>query len=144
MPPRALFTFAPPSHSDRNCEHYTRAWVLDCVLSVIVYQLTALGVDDIVCELAPPPAEALATALSEVGLDAAATLSCEEEEAMHVAARDERRHREVLQESLAMDSQDSDSGSDSDAGMPGLLDPDGRTAATRTHAPSTGPSGATT
>ena len=129
--------------SDLNCEHYTRAWVLDCVLSGLVYQIKDLGADEeSVDALAPPPAEALATALSEVGLDAAATLSCEEEEAMHVAARDERRHREVLQESLAMDSQDSDSGSDSDAGMPGLLDPDGRTAATRTHAPSTGPSGA--
>lgn len=67
--------------SDLNCEHYTRTWVLDCVLSGLVYQITELGVDEeSVDALAPPPAEALATALSEVALDAAATLAYEEEE----------------------------------------------------------------
>ena len=141
LPPLALFTLSPSLlDSDLNCEHYTRAWVLDCVLSGIVYQMTELGVD----ALAPPPAEALATALS------AATLSYEMEEEEQVAARHQQRHRQLLQESLALDSQNADL--DSDAGMPSLLDPpslldaanDGRTAPTRTHATSTGPSGATT
>ena len=97
LPPLALFTLSPSLlDSDLNCEHYTRAWVLDCVLSGIVYQMTELGVD----ALAPPPAEALATALS------AATLSYEEEEEEQVAARHQQRHRQLLQESLALDCTD--------------------------------------
>ena len=131
--------------SDLNCEHYTRAWVLDCVLSGLVYQIKDLGADEeSVDALAPPPAEALATALSEVALDPAATLALiEEEEEAWVAARRLRRHREVLQASLTMeDSEDGDPDDDMPESL-GVADA-GRTAPTRTHAPSTGPSGATT
>ena len=104
------------------------------MLSGLVYQMAALGVD---AENAPP-AEALATALSEVALGAAAALSYEAEEAVaevavaEVAARDEQRRREVLQASLEMGDEDSDiedvDASDDD--MVGLPDAaaDGRTA----------------
>ena len=119
------------------------------MLSGLVYQMAALGVD---AENAPP-AEALATALSEVALGAAAALSYEAEVAVaevaaRRAARDEQRRREVLQASLEMGDEDSDiedvdaSGDD----MVGLPDAaaDGRTAPPRSHAHFTGPSDATT
>ena len=103
------------------------------MLSGLVYQMAALGVD---AENAPP-AEALATALSEVALGAAAALSYEAEEALaemavaevaaRRAARDEQRRREVLQASLEMGDEDSDASDDDMVGLPDAA-ADGRTA----------------
>ena len=103
------------------------------MLSGLVYQMAALGVD---AENAPP-AEALATALSEVALGAAAALSYEAEEALaemavaevaaRRAAREVQRRREVLQASLEMGDEDSDASDDDMVGLP-YAAADGRTA----------------
>ena len=61
-PPACIFCAAPVPFppflldSDQNCEHYTSAWVLDCVLDCICHQMSTLHAAE------PQTAEELAAA----------------------------------------------------------------------------------
>ena len=133
LPPAAVAS--PSLGSDRDCEHYTLAWVLDCVLSCLVHQIAALGVD----ALAPSPAEALATSLAEAALGAPYD---EDLYAWHQHRRRERRALAVGSDAASEAGCDDMPGLlDGPDGRGGLPDDEGRTAPTQTHAPCTGPSG---